>query len=202
MVGRRAAVVAGAFGVCVVLTGFCILFVDQPVALFVHGHRGLRRVFQVMAAPSLLSLPCALVYLTGYVISAPFSWPPGTRTRQLLGLSLAVLVATAVKDELKWAFGRPWPYAWIKFGLYQFSPFTDGNLYGAFPSGHTAYAAAPLCLMCWLAPRFKAVWLGLILVVMLGLVGAGYHYPADVVAGFFVGLASAAGVAVVMPKVK
>jgi membrane-associated phospholipid phosphatase len=120
----------------------------------------------------------------------------------LLGLSLAVLVATAMKDELKWAFGRPWPYAWIDFGLYRFTPFTDSNLYGAFPSGHTAYIAAPLCLMCWLAPRYKAVWLGLIGMVMLGLVAAGYHYPADVVAGFFVGWVSAAGVAVVLPMGK
>jgi len=191
MVWRRVGVGAGAFLVCVMLSAVCVFYVDQPVAAFVHAHRAWRRVFQVMAAPSLLSLPCALVYLTGYVISAPFSWPPGTRTRQLLGLSLAVLVATAMKDELKWAFGRPWPYAWIDFGLYRFTPFTDSNLYGAFPSGHTAYIAAPLCLMCWLAPRYKAVWLGLIGMVMLGLV-----------AGFFVGWVSAAGVAVVLPMGK
>lgn len=202
MVWRRVGVGAGAFLVCVVLSAVCVFYVDQPVAAFVHAHRAWRRVFQVMAAPSLLALPCALVYLTGYVISAPFSWPPGTRTRQLLGLSLAVLVATAMKDELKWAFGRPWPYAWIDFGLYRFTPFTDSNLYGAFPSGHTAYIAAPLCLMCWLAPRYKAVWLGLIGMVMVGLVAAGYHYPADVVAGFFVGWVSAAGVAVVLPMGK
>ncbi len=202
MVWRRVGLVVGGGVLCAVLSVVCIFYVDQPVALFFHAHHGFRRVFQVMAAPSLLSLPCALVYLTGYVISAPFSWPPGIRTRQLLGLSLAVLVATAIKDELKWAFGRPWPYSWMRDGLYQFSPFTDSNLYGAFPSGHTAYIAAPLCLMCWLAPRYKAVWLGLIGVVMFGLVAAGYHYPADVVAGFFVGLGSAAGVAVMMPKVK
>ena len=37
---------------------------------------------------------------------------------------------------------------------------------------------------------------------VLGLVAAGYHYPADVVAGFFVGWVSAAGVAVVLPMGK
>jgi len=198
----RRRVAAWALLLCAVLSEVCIVYVDQPVALFFHAHQGLRLLFQAMAAPSLLSLPCALVYLTGYVISAPFGRPPGKRARQYLGLSLAVLVATAVKDELKWAFGRPWPSGWFEYGFYRFTPFTDRHLYGAFPSGHTAYIAAPLCLMCWLAPRYKALWLGVIGMVMFGLVAAGYHYPGDVVAGFFVGLASAAGVAMVMPKMK
>ena len=105
-----------------------------------------------------------------------------------------------MKDEMKWMFGRPWPRSWVKNGVYGFHPFTDSSLYGGFPSGHTAYISAPLLLLCWLAPKYRWVWLAVVAMVMVGLVGAGYHFVGDTIAGLFVGLAAAAGTWVVMPK--
>ncbi len=190
---------AGAAAVCLVLSVGCILYVDRPVEDFVWHHQGMRHLFQAMAAPSLLSLPFALVFLTGYAISAPFNWPPGEKAQKYLAVSFAILAATAMKDELKWFFGRAWPDSWMKDGVYGFSPFSDSYLYGGFPSGHTAYIAAPMCMLCYLAPRYRAVWIGVIGVVMFGLVAAGYHYVGDVIAGLFVGYAAAAGTVALMP---
>jgi membrane-associated phospholipid phosphatase len=190
----------GATLVCAALCAVCILYVDRPVELFVYGHQRFRRVFQLMAAPSLLSLPFALTYLTGYVIAARFTWPPGVKAQRYIAVSVAILVATAMKDEMKWMFGRPWPRSWVKNGVYGFHPFTDSSLYGGFPSGHTAYISAPLLLLCWLAPKYRWVWLAVVAMVMVGLVGAGYHFVGDTIAGLFVGLAAAAGTWVVMPK--
>jgi membrane-associated phospholipid phosphatase len=42
-------------------------------------------------------------------------------------------------------------------------------------------------------PQYRAVWAGVMAMVMAGLVGAGYHFVGDVIAGFFTGLAAAAG---------
>jgi membrane-associated phospholipid phosphatase len=190
----RGRVIAWAFGLCVVLTVFCLVFVDLPVEIYVAAHKQNRWVYQAMAAPSLLSLPLALVYLAMRALGGG-----GRRhARTYLSLSLAVLVATALKDELKWMFGRPWPDSWVKYGLYQFRPFIDNQLYGSFPSGHTAYAAAPLFVMCWLYPRQRALWVTVIAMVMFGLVAGGYHFVGDVIAGLFVGLAAAAGTMAVM----
>jgi membrane-associated phospholipid phosphatase len=197
---RRLAGVLVAAAVCGVLCAVCILYVDRPVEAFVYHHRAFRLVFQAMAAPSLVSLPFALVYLTGYAISAPFTWPPGPRTQNYLAICFAILTATAMKDELKWLFGRPWPESWMNHGLYRFSPFNDTYLYGSFPSGHTAYIAAPMFMLCHLAPARRLVWLAIIAVVMIGLVAAGYHYPADVIAGLFLGYAAAALTVALMPR--
>jgi membrane-associated phospholipid phosphatase len=189
---RRSRVLAGAL-LCAVLVGFCIAFIDRPVEAYVHAHQRFRPVYQLMASPSLLPLPLSIVYLSLYAIR-PAAWTPGPRSRMMLALSLAILGATTAKDELKWLFGRPWPATWMDYGSYGFHPFTDSILYGAFPSGHTSYIAAPMCLLCWLVPRYRALWMAVVALVMIGLVGAGYHFVGDVIAGFFVGLAAAGAV--------
>jgi membrane-associated phospholipid phosphatase len=159
------------------------------VAAYCFAHRGARWVFQGMAAPSLLALPVASVVL-GFAVARRLAGraPP---SRVLVCASVATLAATAAKDELKWIFGRPWPETFERYGVYAFHPFTTGWQFGGFPSGHTAYITAPMCVLWQLAPRWRVAWGGLIAMVMTGLVGAGYHFPADVVAGFFTGLAAA-----------
>jgi len=186
--------VLAASALCAVLVGICIAFIDRPVEAFVYAHRKFRLVYQLMAVPSLLPLPFSLVFLTIYAVAPAKAWLAETPRRTMVALSLATLGATTAKDELKWLFGRPWPGSWVKEGVYGFHPLTDSILYGGFPSGHTSYIAAPMCLLFWLAPRYRVLWIAVIAVVMVGLVGAGYHFVGDVVAGFFVGLASAAAV--------
>jgi len=188
----RRVTLAALFGGAIIL--FCIAFIDRPVETYVAAHKHYRLLYQAMASPSLLPLPFAIIYLSAFAIAAPFAWPPGPRSRALLAVSFAILGATAAKDELKWLFGRPWPETWAKYGAYAFHPFTDSFLYGGFPSGHTAYISAPMCLLCWLAPRYRPVWIAIMAVVMIGLVGAGYHFVGDVVAGFLTGLAAAGAV--------
>jgi membrane-associated phospholipid phosphatase len=188
--------VAMAALLCAAMCLFSIAFIDRPVEAYVATHRHFRPVFQVLAAPSLLPLPFAVSFLSWYAIARP-SWP---RLNFYLALSLATLGATTAKDELKWLFGRPWPGSWVKYGLYKFQPLTDSYLYGGFPSGHTAYIAAPLCLLCWLIPHYRPLWISVMAAVMIGLVGAGYHFVADIIAGFFTGLAAAGAVASFLPS--
>jgi membrane-associated phospholipid phosphatase len=157
------------------------------VALYFAHHPAWRPVFQACAVPSLLSLPLAGLYLCARALG----W---VRANKLwLAMSLATLVATAAKDELKFLCGRVWPQFWLQSGIYGFHPLATSYLYGSYPSGHTAYMAAPLGVVWALRPRLR--WLAVVAIslVMLGLVGADYHFVGDVLAGLAVGLLSSAG---------
>jgi membrane-associated phospholipid phosphatase len=198
---RRSRVLLAAL-LCAVLVGTCIAFIDRPVEAYVHAHQRYRVVYQAMAAPSLLPLPFAMIFLVVYAMAPSKTWSTRPLSRNLLALSLAILGATTAKDELKWMFGRPWPDSWVKYGVYAFHPFTDSILYGGFPSGHTSYIAAPMWLLCWLAPRYRVLWIGIIATVMIGLVGASYHFVGDVIAGCFIGYAAASVTVMLMPSLQ
>lgn len=171
----------------------CMFTLDQPVARYVASHAAARLVFQAFAAPSLLALPVSGLYLAYAVIRGRASEPVW------LAASLAALASTALKDELKWIFGRPWPQTWLEYGISAWHPFADSSLFGAFPSGHTAYISGPLCVLWMRVPRLRWLWGGLIFLVMLGLVGAGYHFISDVLAGLVTGMLAAWGTLALMP---
>jgi membrane-associated phospholipid phosphatase len=170
-------------------TLFSLAFLDQRVALEFARVRMLRPIFNLCAAPSLFALPLSGLYLAWTVLQklrgkiAP--------NPLFLAMSLATLGATGAKDELKWVFGRSWPQFWFKYGVYGFSPFTNNYFYGGFPSGHTAYISAPLGVVWALEPRWRPLCGAIIALVMLGLVGANYHYLADVLAGLLTGTSCA-----------
>jgi membrane-associated phospholipid phosphatase len=175
----------------------CILFVDRPVAVFFAAHRALRPVFQACAVPSLFTLPLAGLFLIYTFVQRLRGG--GAVNRVYLATSVATLAGTAAKDELKWLIGRPWPETWFHEGIYSFHPLATSVLYGGFPSGHTSYIAAPLCVLWVKAPRYRWLWGGGIGLVMLGLVGADYHFVADVLAGLLTGMACAWGSLVLVP---
>jgi membrane-associated phospholipid phosphatase len=134
-----------------------------------------------------LALPVAAVVL---LVAAARRGAVG---RAWLLTSVASLAAAAAKDELKFVFGRPWPSTWLMWGTYEFHPFSNSAFFGGFPSGHTAYISAPLCVLWVLAPRWRWLWGGVIAVVMVGLVGANYHFVGDVLAGLLTGMGCAWG---------
>ncbi len=179
-----------------IATVLSVAFVDRPVARLVAGHVAWWGWFRVCAAPSLLALPVAGVGLVLDVVGRLRGDAGIARVWRVA--SVATLAGTAAKDELKWIFGRPWPQSWLHYGIYRFHPFTDGFLFGGFPSGHTAYIAAPMCVLWVLVPRFRVVWAGVTVLVMLGLVGAGYHFVGDVLAGLLTGVLCAWATLVLM----
>lgn len=178
----------------------CIFFIDRPVERVVVAHRELWPWFRVLAAPSLLPLPLAGIYFCTAILRRLAGHAAGPHARLYLALSLATLAATAAKDELKWLFGRPWPQSWVHYGVYAFHPFATFWWYGGFPSGHTAYITGPVGVLWQFAPRLRPLWVALVLAVMVGLVGAGYHFVGDVIAGFFTGVAAAAGTLLLLPE--
>ncbi len=191
--------VAGAAALCLALVLVCIRFVDRPVAAFFAVHQGARPLFQAMAAPSLLPLPIAIGLVVTAVVRRLGGRAELPHRRLYIGFSVATFAATAFKDELKYLFGRPWPDTWLKTRIYAFHPFDTFWYFGAFPSGHTSYIAAPMCVLWRLMPRYRLLWGGVVVCVMAGLVAANYHFVGDVIAGFFTGLAAASVTLVLLP---
>src|SRR5215469_6291808 len=120
----------------------------------------------------------------------------------LLRVCCAILIAFVLKEELKWAFGRTWPETWIKpvpnpsyfgDGTFGFFPFHGGRAYASFPSGHTTAITAFAGALWFLWPKLRWLAAVLILTVVIGLLGADYHWLSDIMAGAVLG--GATGVA-------
>jgi membrane-associated phospholipid phosphatase len=111
--------------------------------------------------------------------------------------SLSLIVAEITKSQLKLMFGRTWPDTFIndnpsflRDGVYGFNFFHGGRGYASFPSGHTAVTCAVIAVLWIYYPRWRPFYALAVLAVGIGLIGANYHFLADVIAGGFVGISS------------
>lgn len=184
-----------------ILAVLAYLFADRWLATESHAvlHRPAIAVDLTFIAD--VPIPFAAVTLVGAWFASLFGWRPGPLGYALLAGAIATLAAVALKDELKYVFGRPWPEtwvqnnpSWIRNHVYGFFPFHGGPGYASFPSGHETTISAPCAVLWHVAPRAR--WLALLLPVLVGagLLGADYHFLSDILAGF--GLGAAVGVSV------
>jgi membrane-associated phospholipid phosphatase len=176
------------------LIGICYLWIDRPVAWFVHDHRIPGRgtlVWATYSEPILEWLaPATMVVLA--IRRASGRW---RRSDQVLfAAALAVLVASALAEAIKPVFGRYWPETWIddnpsliRDGAYGFHPFHMGGAYGSFPSGHTTVTSALAAVMWFAWPRGRVIWVALVALVAAGLLANNYHFVGDVIAGTLLG---------------
>jgi membrane-associated phospholipid phosphatase len=185
----------GAFIACLVLTVLSIAFVDRAVSTWSHATLGQAAPFVWLTHIIDPFVPAASLGLAAISIAAVFGWRPGPFGRTLIALCIAVLIATILKEELKFLFGRTWPEtwvannpSWIKDGVYRFEPLHGGRGWASFPSGHMTIITAPCTVLWLLAPRaWRWLWAALILAVAIGLVGADFHFVGDMIAGTFLG---------------
>jgi membrane-associated phospholipid phosphatase len=92
-------------------------------------------------------------------------------------------------DQLKFVFGRTWPYL-LRDDVYGFNFFQSGRFFESFPSGHAAVAAVVLFVV-WILFPTKRILCGIgIVAVDLGLVALNLYFLSDVVAGSFVGIST------------
>ncbi len=105
----------------------------------------------------------------------------------LAATALGVALGGGARQILAGLFGRTRPYLYegVK-NLY-----TSGAADHAFPSGHTTVAFALAFSVQFYAPKYGPLFLLLALVVGLGRIFIGAHYPADVAAGMLLGYISA-----------
>jgi membrane-associated phospholipid phosphatase len=188
---------------CLALILFCIAFVDRPVADYAHAVLRVNEPTYRAMTDIVDVVPVYAGLVTGwFVIAALFGVRPGPRGMIALRIAIAILVAIALKEQLKVLLGRTWPETWtnnnpsyIKNGVYGFFPLkglgSGGRGYHSFPSGHmTAITVAAVSIglnwprLMWLAPVPMVI-------VAVGMIGANYHWVSDLIAGAALGTAVA-----------
>jgi membrane-associated phospholipid phosphatase len=172
---------------CVVAVILSVLFVDRPLALFLHHPYGHPKIeLMLRAVPVIVLLGAFAILACGVLALAGRSPPRWLETARLCGFSLMwALVSTVML--LKPAFGRAnIEKLFAPPTFYGFHPF-HSTMQSAFPSGHAAAVAAVFSVLWIVHPRLRWFCAGIIALVMLGLVLAGWHFLADVIAGLFVG---------------
>jgi membrane-associated phospholipid phosphatase len=190
---QQAVLIYAALFACVALAYF---FADRPLAAALRPH-----LKGVEFFPWLTHIvdPLGPLSCIGVTVAAARALARGSLTpleTALLRIGCAILIAWALKEELKWAFGRTWPETWIRAspnpsyfgdGTYGFFPFHGGQGYASFPSGHTAAITAFAGAVWVLSPKFRCVGVALTLAVAIGLLGADYHWLSDIIAGAILG---------------
>jgi membrane-associated phospholipid phosphatase len=186
----------------IVAVGLAYFLLDRPIADFASTlHKPVWAKWLTYIAD--VPVPASAVGLLVGGVAWLAGWRPGHVGRVLLVVCYATLAASAFKDVLKLAAGRPWPEtwvgnnpSWIGTHFFGFVPFHGGPGYAAFPSGHTTVVSAPFAVLWRSWPRLWFVWIAPFLLVALGLLVCDYHFLSDCLAGGFVGL----GVATAMGK--
>ena len=172
----------------------CYLFVDRPVASFVHGHKLADHVVLkwLTYVPPLVQAWTPLL-LAALLVRRAFG-PFRRWELAVLTACVSMIVADQVRESLGYTFGRYWPETWIddnpsfiKDGAYGFHPFHGGSAYGSFPSGHMARTLGFLAVIGMAYPRWRWACAAASATIAASLLGMNYHFVSDVIAGSFVG---------------
>lgn len=194
LAARRIALWLIALALTAAFCAISVAWFDRPIAFFVHRELGqpflltqLPRISEwLVGAASVVFVLLGLRGLTGRPLSR--------LEAVILLCALSIIVSAALKNELKFVFGRTWPETWIgnnpsliRDGVYGFNFFHHGRAYESFPSGHTAAVISGMSVL-WLCYRRARVLCAVaISLVIIGLIGSDFHFLSDVVAGAFVG---------------
>jgi membrane-associated phospholipid phosphatase len=166
-----------------------IQLIDKPIALyFLRTSKGYQipaelagRIFSIPLLAALVFIACGLAVIIG----RRFSKLEATIAICTIG-ALATIV---IKDQLKFVFGRTWPYL-LRNDVYGFNFFRSGKSFESFPSGHAAIAAVVLTVLWVLFPNKRAFCVMGIVAVDIGLVALNLHFLSDVIAGSFLGVST------------
>jgi membrane-associated phospholipid phosphatase len=183
-----------------VLTAFAVaisyLRLDRPLALFAHSLPMVHKhaLFEPLTHIPDPLIPAAGIAFIGLGLYALAGRALARFGRTIVICSFSLTMGQAIKDELKWVFGRTWPETWIDNNpsfihdrVYGFNWFHGGGGYESFPSGHMTATCALISVLWICYPRFRLLYALAVLAVAVGLIGADFHFLSDVIAGGFIG---------------
>jgi membrane-associated phospholipid phosphatase len=107
--------------------------------------------------------------------------------RLFVRLLIALALSGIICNVLKIFFGRARPDMWFKHKLYGFYFFKLHASMWSFPSGHCTTAASFFVGLTIIYPRFKWLWLTLMLLVAISRVTLLHHYISDAMIGLWLG---------------
>jgi membrane-associated phospholipid phosphatase len=179
-------------------------WLDRPIAFFAHGELSKEKLFAELPK---ISEWFALIAVGIFVILGlrGLAGRPLSRLEAVALLcAISLVTSGAAKNYLKFVFGRTWPETWIdknpsliRDGVYGFNFFHGGRGYESFPSGHTTAVCAVMTVLWICYPRWRPLYGLVVAAVVVGLIGADFHFLSDIVAGAFLG-ASTGWIAVLM----
>jgi membrane-associated phospholipid phosphatase len=186
----------GLLGTVIAVT-ISYLWLDRPIAQFAHAELQTYRLFEKLTLLPGVLTPLAIVAFLVLGLRG-LTAPKPSRFQSVVLLSgVTLAVAVIIKDQLKFAFGRPWPETWtrnnlsfIRDGVYGFYPFHGGGGYASFPSGHTTMICTVMTILWICYPGFRLLYALGMVAVAVGLVGANFHFLSDVIAGAFLGISA------------
>src|SRR3984957_17510727 len=173
------------------------LWLDRPIAYFAHAELQRFHLFEKLTLIPDALVPLAIVAFLALGLRGLTGRPLSRFQTVLLLSGVSLAVAVVIKDQLKFAFGRPWPETWtrnnpsfIRDGLYGFLPFHGGGGFASFPPGPTTMIFTVMTVLWICYPRFRPVYALCMAAVAVGLVGANFHFLSDVIAGGFLGVSA------------
>ena len=182
----------------VLLSFISVVWIDKSVAVLVHDTFGSNHASGEVSNSPGLSIP--LISALVFVIFGLLAFL-GRRFSKLewavAVCAIALLAAEAIKNQLKYMFGRTWPDSWephilsfIHDNVYGFHFFHSGQSYESFPSGHATVVAAVMTVLWSFYPRLRVAYAICMIAADVGLVLLNVHFVSDVIAGTFVGISA------------
>ncbi|MGI8421600.1 MAG: phosphatase PAP2 family protein [Gaiellaceae bacterium] len=155
--------------------------VFHAIDRFSAHHHGFAHFFNAIENVSIPVLAIASVAL--WLLARP----GGDRKWKAAAVSAlgSAAVALLVNTVISWFYDRPRPYE-SHAGVYHLTNKTDPS----FPSGHASAAFAIATAVLLFDRIAGALFLVAAILVGFGRIAIGAHYPADVLAGIVVGVAS------------
>lgn len=181
-----------ALALCIAALGFCIAFVDRPLALFFDAHVRHSELWlwlDLVLRPFPLVIPVAVVFvfvssvwlIAGHQLRA---W-----AETLFLCACSAISAGASDLVLKHIFGRGWPDpTFIHEHLYGFHLLHGEKHWDAFPSGTAAVSVGILAVLWILKSRLRLPGLVIVILLIAAVVVSNYHWLSDVIAGAFLGI--------------
>jgi membrane-associated phospholipid phosphatase len=175
-----------------------VLWLDRPIAIFVHDIFGGRHVSTDVVDSPAISVPLIASFVFVVLgLLAIFGRRFSRVETVVLLCTISVLANDTIKNQLKFVFGRTWPDSWapniqslIRDNVYGFNFFLGGQSFESFPSGHAAVTAAVMSILWILYPRLRIACVICIGAADLGLILLNLHFLSDVVVGSFVGISA------------
>ncbi len=124
-----------------------------------------------------------LVYFS--VLIVPYLWLRKEK-HDLIRILITVVAAFAVSEALKTYFAIPRPF--VTEGFTPLVNVSPRDFYGSFPSGHTTFLAALGSAIFFTEKLPGTLVLLLGVLVGIGRVLVGVHYPVDILGGFAIGV--------------
>lgn len=182
------------------LEALLIVFVDRPLALFMHelaaqqpAFIDIFRAYTVLGKSDWYLWPTGLGGIICWVLAARAALAVDTREKLkrvaiMLGLIFAcVAISGIAADIIKPILGRARPVLLEREGVYGFFPLSFAAARHSMPSGHTTTGFALAVAVMGFFPRWRLPLLSFAIAIGLSRVMVNAHYAGDVMAGAALG---------------